>query len=308
MHKPTILTVMALAALGLAATQAQEPAQTSSDEQAIRKSVDEYCDAYNSGNIDTVLSYWDKDADYVDGDGATHHGKDAIGAIFKNSLENLKGSKLRLKIDSLRLVKPDVAIEDGTASLTGPDGETSDGRYTAVWIKSGDRWVIESDHDLPSQDKPVEAANSDYLKPLEWLVGDWVSEDNGRTVNLTAKWALDKNFLVQDYTVSGEAGADLRVTQWIGFDPASGQIRSWTFDSRGGYGDGLWSREDNTWRSETTGVLPDGRVGSAVNSIRFVDDAHLEWHSTGRNVGGQPLPDSQVKFVRGNKAENANKR
>ena len=307
MYKQAFLGAMAIA-LGFAAAQAKEPAQTSPDEQVIRKSVDDYCAAYNKGDLDAVMSYWAKDAEYVDGDGETHRGSDAIGAIFKNSLEKLKGYNLHLKIDELRMVKPEVAIEVGIATLTGPDGETSNGRYTVVWVKSGDRWLIDSDHDHSAKEKPAEAANADYLKPLDWLVGDWKSEDNGRTVNLTAKWALNKNFLVQDYTVAGEAGDDLSVTQWIGFDPVTGQIKSWTFDSRGGYGAGLWSREDNTWRSDTTGVLPDGRIGSALNSIRFVDDSHLEWESTGRNVDGQPLPDSQVKFVRGNKAEKANKR
>jgi hypothetical protein len=108
---------------------------------------------------------------------------------------------------------------------------------------------------------------------------------------------------VQDYTVAGKDGDDLRVTQWIGFDPSTAQIRSWTFDSRGGYGDGLWTREDNTWRSETTGVLPDGRIGTSFNTIRFVDDTHLEWRSTGRNVEGQPMPDAEVRLVRSDKSE-----
>jgi uncharacterized protein (TIGR02246 family) len=299
---------MAIASLGLAATQAKEPAQSSPDEQMIRKSVDDYCAAYNKGDLDALMSYWAKDAEYVDDDGETHRGRDAIGAIFKNSLEKLKGFTLHLKIDDLRFVKPEVAIEDGTATLTGPDGETSSGRYTAVWTKSGDRWLIDNDHDLPSNEKPAEVANADYLKPLDWLVGDWTSEDKGQTVNLSVKWALDKNFLVHDYTVAGEAGADLRVTQWIGFDPVTGQIKSWTFDSRGGYGSGLWTREDNTWRADTTGVLPDGRIGGALNSIHFVDDSHLEWESTGRNVDGQPMPDARVKFVRSNKTEKSDKR
>lgn len=307
MYKQTFFGAMTVVVLGLAAAQAKEPAQSSADEQVIRKSVDDYCDAYNKGNLDALLSYWAKDAEYVDADGGTYRGKDAIGAVFKNSLEKLKGSKLHLKIEEIRMVKPEVAIEDGIATLTGPDGEASTGRYTAVWTKSGDRWLLDSAHDLSSQEKPAEVANADYLKPLDWLVGDWASEDKGPAVNLSVKWALDKNFLVQDYTVAGEAGADLRVMQWIGFDPATGQIKSWTFDSRGGYGAGLWTREDNTWRSETTGVLPDGRIGGALNSVHFVDDSHFEWEASGRNVDGQPMPDTRVKFVR-NKAEKADKR
>jgi hypothetical protein len=113
---------------------------------------------------------------------------------------------------------------------------------------------------------------------------------------------------VQDYVVSGEAGDDLKVTQWIGFDPISGQIKSRAFDSRGGYGEGLWERDDNTWSSEAIGVLPDGRTGSALNSVRFVDESHMEWRSTGRNVDGQPMADVEVTFVRADKGAQDSKR
>src|SRR5262249_43041179 len=146
--------------------------------------------------------------------------------------------------------------------------------------------------------------NPDYLRPLEWLIGDWVSEDNGAPVKVTAKWALDKRFLVQDYSVAGEAGTEMRVTQWIGYDPLTGQIKSWTFDSRGGYGEGLWSREDdNTWSIDTTGVLPDGRTGTANDAVRFVDNSHYGSRATARNVEGQPLPDVEVRFVRSDAKE-----
>jgi uncharacterized protein (TIGR02246 family) len=307
MRNRLLLVVLMVASLELHSLGAQESSPVSADEQAIRTSVDVYCEAFNSGNVDAVLNYWANDADYVDADGETHRGKEAIGALFKAAVEGLQGHKLALTIDRLQLVKPEVAIEDGTASLTTPDGETSSGRYTAVWVKNGDQWLIQSARELPSDEEEASAseASADYLLSLEWLVGTWVSEDSGPTVNLTADWALDKKFLVQDYAVAGEDGADIRVVQWIGFDPVSEQIKSWTFDSRGGHGEGLWSREDNTWHIESTGALPDGRVGTARHSVRFVDDTHFEFHSTGRNVEGQPMPDVEVRLVRSNMTETA---
>jgi hypothetical protein len=196
------------------------------------------------------------------------------------------------------LVDPEVALEDGVATLTGPDGDASSGRYTAVWVKSGDRWLVKSAHELPGSADADSPRNADYLKPLGWLVGDWKSEDGGPSVDLKCRWALDKNFVVQEYTVAGRDGNDLQVSQWIGFDPETGQIKSWTFDSLGGHGEALWTREGNTWQAEASGVLPGGRIGTAVNAVRFVDDTHLEWSSTGRNVEGQPMPDAKVTFVR----------
>jgi uncharacterized protein (TIGR02246 family) len=308
MQKRIILGAVAVAVLGLVAAYAKEATQKSSEEEVIRRAAGEYAAAYNDGKVDAVLDYWSDDADYVDEDGQASHGKDAIRALFKQSLENLKGSKLDLKIDSVHLLKPDVAVEDGVASLTGPDGDKSQGHYTAVWTKDHDHWRISNAHDLPMKEESAPETNADYLKPLDWLIGDWKSDDKGRTVNLTSKWALDKNYIVQNYVVSGEAGDDLKVTQWIGFDPISGQIKSRAFDSRGGYGEGLWERDDNTWSSEATGVLPDGRTGSAQNSVRFVDDTHMEWRSTGRNIDGQPMADVEVKFVRAGKESQDSKR
>ena len=40
---------------------------------------------------------------------------------------------------------------------------------------------------------------------------------------------------------------DLEGTQVIGWDPAAGTIRSWMFDSDGGFGEGTWSKKDNSW-------------------------------------------------------------
>ena len=37
-----------------------------------------------------------------------------------------------------------------------------------------------------------------------------------------------------------------------------GQIRSWSFDSSGGHGTGLWSPTPEGWRIESTGMLADG--------------------------------------------------
>jgi hypothetical protein len=32
-------------------------------------------------------------------------------------------------------------------------------------------------------------------------------------------------------------------TQWIGWDPAAKQIRSWSFEADGGYGESVWTKQ-----------------------------------------------------------------
>lgn len=300
MRNTTVLTAVTLVACGLHAALA--PAARA-DEQAIRQNLDEYCAAFNRGDIDAVMSFWAENADYVDEQGETHRGKPAIGAVFKNSIDNLQGHQLDLEIEALKQVTPNVAVEDGVATLTAPDGTESSGDYTAVWVKSGERWLITSARELPRDAEAEAPRNADYLEPLEWIIGNWKSEDDGPAVNLQCRWGLDKNFILQEYSVAGGEGTNLEVSQWVGFDPVTGQVKSWTFDSLGGHGEAYWVREGNSWQAEATGVLPGGRIGTAVNTLRFIDDTHMEWTSTGRNVEGQPLPDAKVRFVRTSSAD-----
>jgi hypothetical protein len=77
------------------------------------------------------------------------------------------------------------------------------------------------------------------------------------------------------------------------------QIRSWVFDSDGGFGEGKWTRKDNRWLIQHTGTLPDGRKSSALNIITYIDDNSCTWQSIHREVNGDLLPNiDEVLVVR----------
>lgn len=292
-----------LLVVAISAAPAQSPSDGAGDDQAIRQSAEEYGAAFNRGEIDSVMKYWMDDADYVNHDGKSYRGKQAIAQLFHEAFQGLQGQSLSLKIDSLRFLKPDVAIEDGVAEFTDAQGGSRGGRYTTVWIKEGDAWRIGSARELPADLTMGDAGAPDSpLKPLTWLIGSWHSDDDGPKVELTSQWTLDEMFLVQNYKVQGQDQDAVKVTQWIGFDPLTSQIRSWTFDSRGGYGEGWWTRDGNTWSADVAGLLSDGREGTARNTIQFVDENHMIWRSSGRNLDGQPMPDGTVSFVRKDQA------
>src|SRR5262245_46433500 len=87
--------------------------------------------------------------------------------------------------------------------------------------------------------------------------------------------------------------------QIIGWDSAAKQIRSWIFDSDGGFSEGKWTRKGDRWVIQQTGTMPDGRKSSAVNIMTRVDDNSFTWRSTQRAVGGDILPDvDEVLIVR----------
>jgi hypothetical protein len=90
----------------------------------------------------------------------------------------------------------------------------------------------------------------------------------------------------------------MTVMMLMGYDPLTEQIKSWTFDSAGGYGEALWARDGNQWVGDAIGILPDGQDGSTLYVVKFTDDQSFSLQMRDREVSGQPLADAEVKYVR----------
>jgi uncharacterized protein (TIGR02246 family) len=293
----TLPAAVVLIAAGVYAWSAAQPGTGEVDkDKPIRKAGAAYTEAFNKGDAEALLACWAADADYVDDSGRTHKGKAAIGEVFKQYLTALKGSTLKLETSSVRFLKDDVALEDGTSELSMPGGRVVQGRYTAIWTKTDGKWLLSSVRDLPRESDPDQPATR--LKELEWMVGEWTSEDDDTSVTLSARWLPGNCFQQHDYTVKAKDGTVLNVLALVGWDPLAGRLKSWVFDSRGGWGEGLWTRDGNTWKITSVGVLPDGRRGSATNAFKYADAKTFSWQSTGREIEGSPVPDTNVKFTR----------
>jgi uncharacterized protein (TIGR02246 family) len=290
-----IIGIAALGLAGIAVALGQAPV-AADGEKAIRAVVESYTGALNKGDVDALLAHIAADADFIDECGKQFKGKATLADLFKQSLANLKGKTFKTTIDGLRFLSPTVVIVDGTSNISGPDG-TSSGKFTAVWSKTGDTWLLSSVHDLPDTTTAPDAVTTS-LKELEWLVGDWATEDAKLLEKVSARWTLNKSFLQVEYTVKGNENEDLTVIQYFGWDPIDNVIRSWFFDSKGGYGAGDWERKGNAWVAEWSGVLADGRIGSSVGSFKFIDDKTFIFTSVDREVDGLPVADIETKFIR----------
>src|SRR5262245_42897633 len=99
-----------------AAGQERSTAQgnKASDEQAIRKAAAAHVEAMNKGDLEAMMAFWTPDADYIDESGKQTKGKEALAALFKKGLTENKGSKITGKMNSLKFLRPEVAIEDGS--------------------------------------------------------------------------------------------------------------------------------------------------------------------------------------------------
>ena len=90
------------------------------------------------------------------------------------------------------------------------------------------------------------------------MVGSWVDQDDEATVVTQCNWTRNNNFLMRSFTVQIRDRIDMAGMQIIGWDPAAKQIRSWVFDSDGGFGQGTWKKKDNRWYIQQAASCPTG--------------------------------------------------
>ena len=194
---------------------------------------------------------------------------------------------MEVKVSSVRLIAPTVAIEDGTASVTGSaNGPASASSYSAVHVKQGDKWPMVS---VRESEMPTLQFDRD-LKELDWLLGKWSTGKNGAKTTMDCDWMIENHFLrakVWRGVKSGELPAG---TQIIGRNPATGQVVSWSFGADGGYGSGIWRKDGSRWIIQTVGTTADGTPTTGTTVLYRADKNVASWQSFNRFRGGKPLP------------------
>ena len=277
-------------------------ADQAADETAIRAAVESYVKAYNAGDAKALAGHWSEQAVYQNPlTGLEVTGRDAIAEEFKTVLEEAKGAQLGVEVQSIDFVSPNVAVEQGTATVTGANGEPEISEYSAVHVKQGDKWFLDR---VTEKEPLLVPSHYEQLKPLAWLVGTWVDEDDQARVESTCQWTKNQNYLARTFTIELPNEPSLSGVQIIGWDAAQGKIRSWAFDSDGGFMEGVWRSKNGGWVIENAAVLPDGRTASSINVLKILDDNTLTWQITGRDVDGEILPNlPEVKITRSGSAE-----
>ena len=132
---------------------------------------------------------------------------------------------------------------------------------------------------------------------MEWLLGDWVDEGEHSLVNFSCQSTDNGNFLNRKFTVVISGHEAMSGTQRIGWDPLTGKLRAWIFDSEGGYAEGIWHRDGDTWILKSTGVTADGQTASSTSIYTFVDAHTMTWQSVHHEVGGVQLPDTEIVTI-----------
>ena len=264
---------------------------------AIQAAIDNYVTAFNAGDAKKLAALWTENGELITPAGDVWQGRAQIEEQFAAYFAETKGAKIELEATQVVLHSPSVAVETGIARVILPDVEPNESQYKAIHVKTADGWRMDSvrEGDIPAPPP----SNFDKLQSLAWMVGSWGDADDNAEIITTCRWTPNQNFLVQTFKVYIEDRVDFEGTQIIGWDPRNEAIRSWTFDSDGGFGVGRWSSGDGRWTVQTLQTLPDGRQGSATNVYELVDENTVKYSSIGRQVDGELMPNiDPVNIVR----------
>jgi uncharacterized protein (TIGR02246 family) len=286
----TLLSILLLTS-GCGRDQTQTSQRDANPESAkIRQNAKVYSDAFNRKDAKTLAKLWADDATLIHPDtGVTLQGTDAIEEYFREFLGQLGDAKIDLQIKSIIFPRENVAVEEGTSTLTRKGSTPEVSSYRAYYEKQKGDWrLVEVEE--PLRDEGVDAA-AEHLKDLEWLIGNWVDNDKDYEISTSSRWDDHKKFIVQKFSVAKDNVPTMEGNQIIAWDPARETIRSWVFDSAGGFGEGRWTKKGNTWVVETAFTLANGDRASSVNIYSKIGPDTYTWQSTGREVAGEFHPD-----------------
>lgn len=261
------------------------------DRAAIRAAMQSFVKAFKTGDAQAVAGHWTAEGEYQGEEVGTIRGRAALEKAYAEFFAKTPKVEVQTEAESLRFVALDNAIEEGTVTIRrGPDGPALAARYSALFAREEGRWRLAVLRESPGE----EAA----LRDLGWLVGDWKSAGQETEVHTTYSWDENQKFLRVRFTIK-EEDRTLAGTQMLGTDPATGELRGWTFEAEGGIGEAVWTRDGDHWVVASTGTLADGSTLTATNILRRVDDDTFTWQSIDRVLDDAAIPDlPPVKVTR----------
>jgi uncharacterized protein (TIGR02246 family) len=275
--------------------QASESEDREADRAAIRDLVTAFVKSFDSHDAKAIGELFLPDAKVITEEGLVVEGRDAIAHVFADQFAENPEAKIAVQVDSIKFIGSDIALEVGSTRMTPAPGEVPEiSRYTVVHAKRNGKWQMALARDAEG-DSPTP---HDRLQSLGWLVGDWIDESSEAVVFTTCRWSPDKNFLLQDIQVTTAGKPTMMVYQRIGWDPLRKCVRSWNFDSEGGYGEGTWARTEDGWMIKVNGVRSDGSTATSTNTVTQDGKDAYVWRSADRVIAGAVGDPVEVRVVR----------
>lgn len=278
-------------------------AQPSSSDAALNEvhtAAAAYADALHRGDAEALARAWTDRADYIDSAGNRHKPHVFVNEVTEqNKKYDPDTSSQKRPKNTIRLIAPNVAIEDGTIPFGRDEqGTPLEANFTAVWVKSGNQWKIDALRELAIKSPKL----NEHLKPLSWILGEWVGEAGNATVLVSAYPSEGGNQIIRKFAMLGD-NAEVTATEQIAWDPAKKQIRSWIFDSQDGRGEAVWTVTDTGYRITTSETTGDGQAASSTAILTREDDDRCVWTVEQANLNNKSVPATKIEFHRAPEGE-----
>src|ERR1700751_1726994 len=111
MKSIALVTILTLASFPLGLLPVNAANQAPADKEAIFSNAKAFVDAFDKGDAKAVAAFWAEDGDYVDLDGRHLQGRSAIENSFKEVFAENKGLQLRIDVNSIHFLTPEIAVE-----------------------------------------------------------------------------------------------------------------------------------------------------------------------------------------------------
>jgi uncharacterized protein (TIGR02246 family) len=281
----------AVAQAAAPAAGAERQLGSTPEEKAVLDGISGFAKIYETANATALAELFLDESMIVDPDGNATRGKAAVTAMYDAAFKENPGLKLESSVQDIRFLTPDLVRVEGKARISSTHGDASEFTgFTTLLARRDGKWRIAEIHEYAA---PAEDVTSyDRLKELEWMVGDWVDESDNSKAQSSVRWADNQSYLIRTFSIQREGEKPSTGTMFIGWDPQSGQIKSWLFNSEGGHGEGLWTRTDEKeWVVKASGVLRDGRPTSATQIQTMINKDSVKVSSIDRIIGGVVAPD-----------------
>jgi uncharacterized protein (TIGR02246 family) len=262
------------------------------DRAQLQAQMERFLKAFESGDAGQVASFWTPNGELIGDDGTALRGRAAIEKSYREAFGKKETRKAEIQRDSLRFPSQDTAVEEGYFKVRLGKGAPISNRYSILHVREGGQWLMALVREWP--------AESVSLRDLDWLIGTWAAKRDDTEVHTTYEWLWDKSFIRVQFTVR-QKDRTVRGFQMIGRDPASRELRSWTFESAGGFGEATWSRDGNKWVLDSAGRLSDGSTMAATIILNPLGPDVFSWQAVRRSTDGEAeddLPPIKVTRVK----------
>ncbi|MEP4079621.1 YybH family protein [Haloferula sp.] len=293
--KTTITTCLAALLLSSSYLHADE---TDPRISGLAEAASRFVIAYNDKDAEAIAKLFTEDGEMCDRSGRDIiSGRDSIKAHYEDVFARDQIPGIAIEVDSVRLVAPNLAIEDGTAHLTPPEDNAPHRSisYTATLLKSdAGAWEIASTRDLSD----ITNATGELYDLSKALNGDWTCQIDEVRLDLAIEWDPSGKFLVGEMLTTSPDSDHQTGRIRIGWNAARESIVSWMFDSRGGTRQSIWTATEDGWLVRSEGTTADGETVTASQSVHAEDDDTIIWSSMHRVIDGEKQPDGKLRLVR----------